>query len=60
MVFKDKFPLQLEFDIDRDKLARYYRLQAILAVPPVHVDGLMDVDSFRDELCEIDSAREST
>lgn len=31
MVFKDKFPVQIEFEIDRDKLARYYRLQAILA-----------------------------
>lgn len=29
-------------------------------IPPVHVDGLIDVDSVRDKLCEIDAARELT
>lgn len=30
VVFKDKFPLQLEFDIDRERLTRYYRFQSFI------------------------------
>lgn len=30
MVFKDKFPLEIEFEIDRNFLVRYYRLQALI------------------------------
>ena len=30
MEFKDKYPVQIEFDIDRNKLARYYRTQSFI------------------------------
>ncbi len=37
-----------------------FQVASMRQTPPVRVDGIIDVDSVRDQLCEIDAAREIT